>query len=122
MGSLIKGVLFMPPLKAPEEDENINKKQKEEENQNTVLLDIAHGSKIKLIKYMINHNYIYLLISHGNAENIGIVYKWVREYLSNFVNVNIILYEYTGYDISQINFGCCEQYVYNDADAAFNLI
>ena len=37
MGSLIKGILFMPPLKPPEEDENINKKQKEEENKNTVL-------------------------------------------------------------------------------------
>ena len=54
MGSLIKGVLFMPPNKAPAEDENKTEKQKnkekEEENKNTVFLDTAHGSKIKLIR------------------------------------------------------------------------
>lgn len=117
----------MPPNKAPAEDENKTEKQKnkekEEENKNTVFLDTAHGSKIKLIKYIINPNYMYLLVSHGNAENIHIVYKWVKEYLINFVNINIILYEYTGYDISQPNFfDCCEQYIYNDADAAYNYL
>ena len=129
MGSLIKGILFMPPTKILEEDDYLDEKEKEqrekekeEERKNEVILETAHGSKIKLIKHIKNPNYMYLLISHGNAENIQIVYKWVKEYLTNFVNVNIILYEYTGYDMTQTDFGCSEQYIYNDADAAYNYL
>ena len=119
MGSLIKGVLFMPPLKKndiSDDDDN------QENDENEVLLDTAHGNKIKLIKHIINKAYMYLLISHGNAENIKIVHRWVKDYLSNFVNVNIILYEYTGYGDDQDQFSCSEQYCYNDSEAAYNYI
>ena len=113
MGSLIKGILFMPPTKAIELQEKI---------ENPIYIDTKHGSKIKLVKIIKDPNYLYLLISHGNAEDINLVYNWVKTLLAKFVNVNIIIYEYTGYDFEQKNFTCSEQYCYNDAEAAYNYI
>ena len=113
MGSLIKGILFMPPTKEIEMDEKI---------ENEVLKDTAHGNRIKIITYIKNPEYLYLLISHGNAENIYIVYQWVMKYLAKFVNVNVIMYEYTGYGEDRAEYSSSEQYIYNDAEAAYNYI
>ena len=113
MGSLINKILFMPPLKVHEDSQ--------EENEDIELTTI-HKSKIKVKKIIKNQKYLYMLISHGNAEDIYAVYEWVNKILVNFVNVNIIMYEYTGYGIDQEKFGCSEQYCYNDADTVYNYI
>jgi len=113
MGSLIKGFLFMPPFKQIEIEEKIEKE---------VVKETMHGSKIKIITYIKDPNFLYLLISHGNAENIYIVYQWVLKYLAKFVNVNVVIYEYTGYSEETKEFSCSEQYCYNDAEAAYNYI
>ena len=112
MGTLIKSVLYMPPKKKPEDEDQI---------ENITTIETSHGKKIQLIKIIKNPEYLYLLVSHGNAENIYIVYNWVSKMLSKFVNVNIILYEYTGYDIND-EFSPSEQYIYNDIEAAYNYI
>ena len=118
MGSLINGILFMPP--------SLDKKEENEEQlekiENQIFKETAHGSSIAIITLIKNPDYLYLLISHGNAENIYIVNQWVKKYLSKFVNVNIVMYEYTGYSEETKNFTCSEQFCYNDAEAAYNYI
>ena len=109
MGSLIKGVLFMPPKKDHPDENKI---------ENREYIKTAHGNQIKLIKLIQNPEYLYMLVSHGNAEDVYIVYQWVKNILSKFVNVNIIMYEYTGYD-KQDTLPFSEQFIYDDADAAF---
>ncbi|ETV98147.1 hypothetical protein H310_08886 [Aphanomyces invadans] len=57
-----------------------------------------------------------LLFSHGNAEDLGMVYEWFRE-VSRRINVNVMAYDYTGYGIS---LGVpSEEAVYSDVEAAF---
>ena len=111
MGSLITNILFMPPLKVHDEDQDTD---------NDATLTTSHGSQIQVKSYIKNRNYLYMLISHGNAEDIYGVYEWVSKILVNFVNVNIVMYEYTGYGLNQENFSCREQYCYNDADAVYD--
>ena len=110
MGSLVKSILFMPPQRVYEDDQDPN---------NDIFLTTIHGSKIQFKTYIKNEKYLYMLISHGNAEDIYVVYEWVTKYLINFVNVNIIMYEYTGYGPDQEGFTCSEQNCYNDAERAY---
>ena len=86
MGSLISRIVFMPPSKHPEQD-----------TENDVFLRTDHGSQIQVKMIKKDENALYLILSHGNAENIEGVYTWAINSLSNFVNVNIVMYEYTGY-------------------------
>ena len=37
-----------------------------------------------------------LLYSHGNAEDLGMIYDWFRE-VARVLNVNVMSYDYTGY-------------------------
>ena len=111
MGSLIKNILFMPPLKVHDD---------EQDTEGDALLTTPHGSQIQVKSYIKNINYLYMLISHGNAEDIYTVYEWVTKILINFVNVNIIMYEYTGYGLNHEKFTCSEQFCYNDADTVYN--
>ncbi|GLD92736.1 hypothetical protein PINS_up001315 [Pythium insidiosum] len=57
-----------------------------------------------------------LLFSHGNAEDLGMIFEWFRE-LSRRLNVNIMAYDYSGYGISEGE--PSEEAVYADAEAAF---
>lgn len=92
------------------------------ESDNDVYVKTAHGNDI-LIKTMIkDKSYLYLLISHGNAEDVDAVYSWVEDSLSKFVNVNIVMYEYTGYGTNPEGLSCCEQFVYEDIDAAYKYL
>lgn len=113
MGSFIKSILFMPPLRVPEDDFN---------SEDDVSLNTIHGSQIKVKKFIKNKKYLYMIVSHGNAEDIYSVYDWVIKIFSNFVNVNVIMYEYTGYGINSDNFQCSEQFCYNDADAVYDYV
>ena len=100
----------MPPLKVHDEDQDTD---------NDAILTTPHGSQIQVKSYIKNRNFLYMLISHGNAEDIYGVYEWVSKILVNFVNVNVVMYEYTGYGLNQENFKCCEQFCYNDADTVY---
>ena len=113
MGSLIKSILIMPSLIDHDNDQD---------KERDAFLNTAHGSQIQIKTYIKNKDYLYMLISHGNAEDIYTVYEWVSKILVNFVNINVVMYEYTGYGLNQEKFSCCEQYCYNDADTAYEYI
>jgi hypothetical protein len=38
-----------------------------------------------------------MIFSHGNAEDIYMVQNWLTTYFLKQVNVNAVVYEYTGY-------------------------
>ena len=38
-----------------------------------------------------------MIFSHGNAEDIYMVQAWLTTYFLKQVNVNAVVYEYTGY-------------------------
>ena len=101
----------MPPLKVYDVKQN---------TKGDALLNTPHGSQIQVKSYIKNKNHSHMLISHGNAEDIYTVYEWVTKILVNFVNVNIIMYEYTGYGLNHEKFTCSEQFCYNDADTVYN--
>jgi len=57
-----------------------------------------------------------ILFSHGNAEDLGMIYEWFYE-LSQEVRVNVLAYDYEGYGKS--NGRPSEQGCYDDIDAAY---
>lgn len=109
MGSLITNILFMPPT--------IDREDVDKDGYH--LLTTPHGCEIQVKIILKNEKYLYLLISHGNAEDIFTVNEWVNRLLLQFVNVNVIIYEYTGYGPNREKFPCSEQYCYNDADTVY---
>ena len=38
-----------------------------------------------------------MIFSHGNAEDIYLVQQWLHSYFLKQVNVNAVVYEYTGF-------------------------
>lgn len=111
MGSLISRIVFMPPTKHPEHDA-----------ENPIFLNTSHKSQIQVLTINKDENGLYLIISHGNAENVEGVYNWAKNSLSNFVNVNIVMYEYTGYGVNQEKTPSSEQFAYNDIEAVYNYL
>ncbi|TYZ62490.1 hypothetical protein PybrP1_001992 [[Pythium] brassicae (nom. inval.)] len=57
-----------------------------------------------------------LLFSHGNAEDLGMIYDWFRE-VGRRLNVNVMAYDYSGYGISEGE--PSEDACFADAEAAF---
>ena len=59
--------------------------------------------QFKIPGFFIAHNpspdAITLLFSHGNAEDLGMIYDWFRE-VARVLNVNVMSYDYTGYGLS----------------------
>jgi hypothetical protein len=80
MGKFISKLVYLPPrLTKPPERKDIT-------------LTTAHESKIQ-VKIINKYNgAFYLIISHGNAENINQVYDWAVNILTQFVYVNVVLY------------------------------
>ncbi|RHZ01010.1 hypothetical protein DYB37_010712 [Aphanomyces astaci] len=111
------GPLFFAPKKAKKSDKKHT-------------MEAAHTPKKR--KNRVGAKYT-LLFSHGNAEDLGMVYDWFRE-VSRRINVrphiivvqstdvhmlqvNVMAYDYTGYGIS---LGIpSEEAVYSDIEAAF---
>ena len=113
MGSIVTNILFMPPLKVHDDDQGSDEDK---------FLTTLHGSQIQVKVLKQNDDYLYMIISHGNAEDIYIVNEWVSKILRYFVNVNFVMYEYTGYGLNQENFSCSEQFCYNDAERVYNYV
>lgn len=62
-----------------------------------------------------------LLYSHGNAEDLGMMYKRMRE-LARVLCVNVLAYDYSGYGLSSPKCEPSELMCYHNIDAAFNYL
>jgi len=66
-----------------------------------------------------------ILYSHGNAEDIGDVMD-IATYMAEYLNVNVLIYDYTGYGHSKINpkeeQAPSIRFMYEDIVAAFRFI
>ena len=81
---LISKLLFQPPVsRCPL-------------NPDHLYLHSKSGTRLQVL--FINNNAKYTMIfSHGNAEDIYLVQSWLQSYFLKVVNVNAVVYEYTGY-------------------------
>ena len=111
MGSLISHLVFTPLKKHPDQDPELEGDE---------ILTTPHGSQIQIKSSIKDEKYFYLLVSHGNSEDIYSIYDWATKILVNYVNVNVIMYEYTGYGANPNNYKCSEQYCYNDIETVYN--
>ena len=65
-------------------------------NPDHMYLHSKSGSKIQVL--YINQNAKYtMIISHGNAEDIYLVEHWLQSYFLKQIQVNAVVYEYTGF-------------------------
>lgn len=73
---------------------------------------------IKIPAFMIKkQSKVYILFSHGNAEDLGMIYDWCCE-LAEQLNVNLLAYDYEGYGkVSGVS--PSETACYYDIDAAY---
>ena len=113
MGSLISHLVFTPPKKHLELDPELEGDE---------ILTTSHGSQIQVKSIINDEKYFYLLVSHANTEDIYSVYDWATKILVNYVNVNVIMYEYTGYGANPNNYKCSEQFCYNDIETVYNFM
>ena len=111
MGSLISHLVFTPPKKHLEQEPELESDE---------ILTTSHGSQIQIKSIINDEKYFYLLVSHDNTEDINSVYDWATKILMNYLNVNVIMYEYTGYGANLNNYKCSEQFCYNDIDTVYN--
>ena len=82
--TLISKLLFQPPV------------SRFPMNPDHLFLHSKSGSKLQVL--FINRNAKYTVIfSHGNAEDIYLVQTWLQSYFLKHVEVNAVVYEYTGF-------------------------
>jgi hypothetical protein len=58
-----------------------------------------------------------ILFSHGNAEDIKLLSPWFERYICEPLKVNVMLYDYSGYGMSDGE--CSESNVYEDIEAVY---
>jgi hypothetical protein len=63
----------------------------------------------------------YLILSHGNAEDIYHVNEWLENYFLRIVTVNPVSYEYTGYGEADGRLPT-EKSIYNDIYAVYSFL
>jgi abhydrolase domain-containing protein 17 len=61
------------------------------------------------------------LFSHGNAEDIGMIFEWFKE-VALQLSCNVFGYDYTGYGLSYSDVGPAENYCFSDIQAAFDYL
>lgn len=115
MGNTISQLLYQPPDASYDANSH---------PEGLLWLETRNGASIPAL--FINRGAsMTLLFSHGNAEDIGMVYEWF-EALSKKLNVNVFLYEYEGYGRSTGNrtFNTenqpNDQSLYEDIDASWS--
>mmetsp|Transcript_27654 Transcript_27654/g.36285 ORF Transcript_27654/g.36285 Transcript_27654/m.36285 type:complete len:264 (+) Transcript_27654:105-896(+) len=105
MGNLISGLVFQPPAA-------------------TYIQAHKHfwlqtRTKNRIPAFYIDRNaHLTILFSHGNAEDLGMIYDWFYDF-SRQLNVNILAYDYTGYGKSTTG-PVSEENCYADIEAAYN--
>jgi abhydrolase domain-containing protein 17 len=82
-------------------------------------LRTASGSNIPAFYIERPGAVVTLLFSHGNAEDLGMIYDWFND-LARVLRCNIMAYDYTGYGKS--NGSPTEDGCYNDIEAAYNYL
>jgi hypothetical protein len=116
MGKLLSKFVFQPPrfIKPPD--------------RNDIVLTTPHESRIS-VKIINRYARFYLIVSHGNAEDINSAYDWASNIFIQFVNVNVVLYgnqylklEYTGYGLNEEGLQCSEEYTYNDIECVYKYL
>ncbi len=89
MGKLISTLLFQPP----NEISHLSSKK-------YFWLTTWKGSKIPAFFVTQTHAKYTILYSHGNAEDLGMIYEYLVE-LSDLLYVNILAYDYSGYGMGK---------------------
>ena len=79
MGKIVSKFLFIPPKNITQVDDS------------DIFLKTNHNNNIQ-VKIIDRHAKFYMLVSHGNAEDIYSVYDWAVSVLLPQVNVNVVMY------------------------------
>jgi fermentation-respiration switch protein FrsA (DUF1100 family) len=66
--------------------------------------------------YLDRRSQVTILFSHGNAEDLGMIYEWFMEFTKS-VNVNLLAYDYEGY--GKASGTPSEESCYDDIEAAY---
>ena len=82
-------------------------------------LNTDHGSRIPAFFIERPGAMVTLLFSHGNAEDLGMIYDWFND-LARVLRVNIMAYDYTGYGKSTGT--PSEDSCYSDIEAAYKYL
>ena len=111
MGSLISIFVFQPQKRTFDQD-----------TENDVYIPTKHGVQILVKSIIKDESYLYMIISHGNSEDVRNVYDdWATKYAQNVLNVNLIMYEYTGYE-KKDEIQPSEKYCYDDIEAVYKYL
>ena len=86
-------------------------------NPEHLYLHSKSGSKLQVMYINRNAKY-HMILSHGNAEDIYLVETWLKSYFLKQVDVNCIVYEYTGYGESNGRLPA-EQSLYDDIETVY---
>ena len=117
MGQVISTLLFQPP-------ENPSPLAQDK----YFWLETASGSKIPAFYIQQSHARFTILYSHGNAEDLGMIYNYLSE-ISRLLYVNVLAYDYSGYgygarhvDNISNKVEASEENCYSDIEAAFEYL
>lgn len=107
MGEMISSLLFQPPPPTYLHPSR------------HFWLNTANGGRIPAFYIERPNATVTLLFSHGNAEDLGMIYDWFND-LARVLRVNIMAYDYTGYGKSSGS--PCEENCYADIESAFRYL
>jgi alpha-beta hydrolase superfamily lysophospholipase len=114
MGKVISTLLFQPP----DEPTHLSSKK-------YTWLTTSKGIKIPAFYVRQHHARYTVLYSHGNAEDLGMIYEYLTE-LSQLLYINIFAYDYSGYGLGTIRKDNVEKKIepseencYADIEAAY---
>jgi fermentation-respiration switch protein FrsA (DUF1100 family) len=107
MGSAVSSLLFQPP-----DVTYVHAKK------HIIWLRTKNNANVPAF-YIDRHSSTTILFSHGNAEDLGMIYEWFCE-LTREVQVNLLAYDYEGY--GKASGTPSEQACYEDVDAAWTFL
>lgn len=108
MGSSLSSLVFQPPRVTYTQAENSQLFWLHTESATQIpALHIDNGAKLTI------------LFSHGNAEDLGMIYDWMT-FFSMELRVNVLAYDYQGY--GRAGGSCSERACYEDIDAAYRFL
>ena len=117
MGKVISTLLFQPP----DEPSRLSSKK-------YFWLTTSKGVKIPSCYIQQPHARFTVLYSHGNAEDLGMIYEYLLE-LSELLYINILAYDYSGYGMGSIRkdnvakkIEPSEENCYADIEAAYKYL
>jgi pimeloyl-ACP methyl ester carboxylesterase len=114
MGNHINNLVFFPPHR--------HHQQEEYENDIFIQSQTNKNNQVQIKTLILDESYKYLIISHGNAEDIYNVYDWVYNTLSKLCKINFVMYEYTGYGFNHQNLTPSESACYDDIETVYNYL